>query len=194
MKLILKIENVQHIRSAELTLDLEANALTCLVGRNGIGKTTLIKALRNLRIADTFKKTAIDSIFSPESRIAYHCDPLEYVFEFDSKLQSLNCKAVVSQALRDCIEVELPMPHGDRFHFFQNISEADHDIRRHIVLEDYFRPDELIDLLKSIYDNDKFDRLKGITIKNKTYYCLVLNESRYIREDYLSSGEYFLWS
>lgn len=53
MKLILKIENVQHVRSAELAIDLDENGITCLVGRNGIGKTTLIKALRNLRIADT---------------------------------------------------------------------------------------------------------------------------------------------
>lgn len=130
MNLILKIENVQHIRSAELTLDLDANGITCLVGRNGIGKTTLVKALRNLRIADTFKKTAVDSIFSTLSKIIYSFDPYEYVFTFDPKLQSLNCKAVVAQKLRDSLEVELPMPYGDRFNFFQSISDADHEIRR----------------------------------------------------------------
>lgn len=119
MNLILKIENVQHVRSAELTLDLEANGITCLVGRNGVGKTTLVKALRNLRIADTFKKTAVDSIFSNSSKIIYLCDPYEYVFTFDPKLQSLNCKTVVAQQVRDSLEVELPMPYGDRFNFFR---------------------------------------------------------------------------
>lgn len=194
MNLTLTIENVQHIRFAQLTLDLDTNALTCLVGRNGIGKTTLVKALRNLRIADTFKKTAIDSIFSDSSRIVYTCDPYRYTFTFDQKLQSLNCKTVVAQTLRDSIEVELPMPHGDRFHFFQSISDADHEIRRSIVLENYNRPNELIEFLHSIYDSDKFENLRRIDIKNKTYYCLILDESRYIREDYLSSGEYFLIS
>lgn len=194
MKLILKIENVQHIRSAELALDLDENGITCLVGRNGIGKTTLIKALRNLRIADTFKKTAIDSIFSTSSKIVYSCDPYEYAFTFAPKLKSLNCKAVVAQQLRDSLEVELPMPYGDRFNFFQSISDADREIRRNIVLENYTRPDELIDLLGAIYDSNKFDNLRCITIKKRTYYCLILDESRYIREDYLSSGEYFLIS
>lgn len=194
MKLILKIENVQHIRSAELALDLDENGITCLVGRNGIGKTTLIKALRNLRIADTFKKTAIDSIFSMSSKIVYSCDPYEYAFTFDPKLKSLNCKTVVAQQLRDSLEVELPMPYGDRFNFFQSISDADHEIRRNIVLENFTRPDELIDLLGAIYDSSKFDNLRCITIKKRTYYCLILDESRYIREDYLSSGEYFLIS
>lgn len=194
MKLILKIENVQHIRSAELTLDLDANGITCLVGRNGIGKTTLVKALRNLRIADTFKKTAIDSIFSTSSKIAYLCDPYEYIFTFDPKLQSLNCKAVIAQQLRDSLEVELPVPHGERFNFFQSISDADQEIRHNIVLENYTRPDELIDFLVAIYDGSKFDNLRRIIVKRKSYYCLILDESRYIREDYFSSGEYFLIS
>ncbi|MGF6809435.1 ABC-type dipeptide/oligopeptide/nickel transport system ATPase subunit [Paraburkholderia sp. Clong3] len=194
MNLILKIENVQHVRSAELTLDLDANGITCLVGRNGIGKTTLVKALRNLRIADTFKKTAVDSIFSTSSKIIYSCDPYEYVFTFDPKLQSLNCKTVVAQQLRDSLEVELPMPYGDRFNFFQSISDADHEIRRNIVIESYTRPDELIDFLHTIYDNNKFDNLRCIVIKKKSYYCQILDESRYIREDYFSSGEYFLIS
>ncbi|MFL9938355.1 AAA family ATPase [Paraburkholderia graminis] len=194
MNLILKIENVQHVRSAELIIDLDANGITCLVGRNGIGKTTLVKALRNLCVADTFKKTAVDSIFSTSSKIVYSCDPYEYVFTFDAKLRSLNCKTVVAQQLRDSVEVELPMPYGDRFNFFQSISDADHEIRRNIVLENYTRPDELIDFLGAIYGSQKFDNLRCIAIKKKTYFCQILDESRYIREDYFSSGEYFLIS
>jgi ABC-type dipeptide/oligopeptide/nickel transport system ATPase subunit len=194
MKLILKIENVQHVRVAELALDLDKNGITCLVGRNGIGKTTLVKALRNLRVADTFKKTAIDSIFSTSSKIIYSIDPYEYTFTFDPKLRSLNCKTVIAQELRDSLEVELPMPYGDRFNFFQSISDADHEIRRNIVLENYTRPDDLIDFLGTIYDTNKFHNLRCITIKKRNYYCLVLDESRYIREDYFSSGEYFLIS
>lgn len=86
------------------------------------------------------------------------------------------------------------MPYGNRFNFFQSISNADHEIRRNIVLENYSHPDELIDLFGAIYNSSKFDNLRCITIKKKTYYCLILGESRYIREDYLSSGEYFLIS
>jgi energy-coupling factor transporter ATP-binding protein EcfA2 len=59
-------------------------------------------------------------------------------------------------------------------------------------LERYSRPDELIDFLSSVYGNRKFERLVEIEVKKKKYYCLLREDSRYIREDYLSSGEYFL--
>lgn len=52
----------------------------------------------------------------------------------------------------------------------------------------------MIDFLHTIYGNNKFDNLRCIVIKKKSYYCQILNESRYIREDYFSSGEYFLIS
>jgi len=113
------------------------------------------------------QKTAVDSIFSTSSKIVYSCDHHEYVFTFDPKLKSLNCKAVVAQQLRDSLEVELPMPYGNRFNFFQSISNADHEIRRNIVLENYSRPDELIDLFGAIYNSSKFDNLRCITIKKK---------------------------
>ena len=164
------------------------------MGRNGIGKTTLVKAIRNLQVADTFKKTAVDGIFGESSRITYNYGSHTYVFSYDAKFQSLNCHTPIDPSVKSGIEVELPMPYGERFNFFQSISNADHDIRRNIVLENYHRPDELIDFLKNIYATDKFENLKQIIIKDRSYFCLVLPNGRYIREDYLSSGEYFLIS
>jgi len=190
--LTLDIENVQHITTAKLELDLGRHGIVCLVGRNGVGKTTLIKALSNLRQADTFKRTAVDGIFSETSKILYRYGEIAYEFLYDKRLGSLNCRTSVASSVKEGIEVELPMPHGERFNFFQSISDADHAIRSKIVLEDYTTPDELIGFLREIYGVDKFEKLRQIDVKGKSYFCLVLDDSRYIREDYFSSGEYFL--
>ena len=47
MRFRLEIKNVQHIVRFVLRLDLSQKKLTCLVGRNGIGKTTLVKGSPN---------------------------------------------------------------------------------------------------------------------------------------------------
>ncbi|MDG6399263.1 AAA family ATPase [Pseudomonas quasicaspiana] len=190
----LEVKNIQHIKSMTININLDDKKLTCLVGRNGVGKTTLVKALQNLQFADTFTQTSPASIFNDQSAISYKIDSVEYRFEYDSKLRSLNTKAIIPESIKRNIDVELPMPFGKRFNFFESIVRADLDIRRAIVLEQYETPTELIDMLNYIYSTDKFDRLIQVTVKKIDYYCILLDDSRYIREDYLSSGEFFLIS
>ncbi|MFU1599985.1 AAA family ATPase [Alteromonas macleodii] len=57
MLLSVEIENVQHIEHCSFEVDLSLNQLQCLVGKNGCGKTTLVRAIRNLSINDTFQQT-----------------------------------------------------------------------------------------------------------------------------------------
>lgn len=194
MELAIEVSCIQHIERMSFSIDFEACKITCIVGRNGTGKTTLIKAIKNLSSADTFKKTSSDAIFGENSLIKYMVSGEEYCFYFDRNIRSLNCKKIVPDAIKKCIDVELPMPHGQRFNFFQSVSDADLEIRRSIILESYVVPTELISFLSDIYGNDKFKSLIQIKIKNIEYYCILLKDSKYIREDYLSSGEYFLIS
>ncbi|MDQ0652565.1 AAA family ATPase [Pseudomonas cedrina] len=194
MKISFQINDVQHVASANLLIDLDDNKLTCVVGKNGAGKTTLIKAIRNLYSADTFLKTSSTSIFRESSSVTYKADGVEFKFIYDNTIQALNCHTPIPDALKALIDVELPMPYGQRFNFFQSISGADDDIRKAIVLSQYVQPVELIGFLRGIYGTTKFDSLVEIKIKSESYYCLPLEEDRYIREDYLSSGEYFLIS
>lgn len=194
MKISFQINDVQHVSSASILIDLVDNKLTCVVGKNGAGKTTLIKAIRNLCSADTFSKTSSASIFRESSSVTYKADGVEFKFVYDDSIQALNCHTPIPDAIKALIDVELPMPHGQRFNFFQSISGADGDIRKAIVLSQYNQPIELIEFLRGIYGTNKFDSLVEIKIKNESYYCLPLEGSRYIREDYLSSGEYFLIS
>ncbi len=194
MEISINIGNIQHIARMEFNINLSDCKLTCLVGRNGAGKTTLVKALNNISSADTFKKTSSDSIFNESSFIEYKINNETYEFNFDKTIKSLNCKKIIPEPIKRQIDVELPMPYGERFNFFQSVSDADLEIRRSIILENYSTPIELIELLSRIYENDKFKSLVEVKIKNTEYYCILLEDNKYIREDYLSSGEYFLIS
>ncbi len=186
------LEAIQHVASLSFDLDLSSHGLTCLVGRNGTGKTTLVRALRNLANADTFIRTATPYAFSSASRITYVVDGTTVVFEYDERIRSLNCRDVIPADLRDLIAAELPMPHGRRFNYFQSASEADLDIRKAIALGDHHHPEELVSFLTAIYGSTRYSNMVDVTVKGKSYYAIVKSDGTYIREDYLSSGEYFL--
>lgn len=191
-RLKVSLESIQHVASLTLDLDLSTPGLVCLVGRNGAGKTTLVRALRNLASADTFVRTATPYAFSHKSRITYVVDGAEVVFAYDDKIRSLNCRGVIPLELRNLIAAELPMPHGTRFNYFKSASEADMDIRRAIALGNHDHPEELVSFLAAIYGSPRYSSMVEVTVKGKSYYAIVKSDGTYIREDYLSSGEYFL--
>lgn len=90
MQLTFEIKSIQHVESAELKINLSEHRLFCIVGKNGVGKTTLIKAIKNLVLADTFKKTSADTIFRKASTITYKVGEDSYTFEYDETINSLN--------------------------------------------------------------------------------------------------------
>lgn len=194
MLLSVELKNIQHIKNMIFSLDLSQNKLTCLVGKNGIGKTTLIKSILNFRSADTFSKTTSPGVFKDGSEVTYKIGNNEYLFSFDATINTLNCKSAIPDEIRKTIDVELPMPYGQRFNHFQSISTADKDIRTAIILGKFTTPHELIEFLNDIYSCDKFNNLIEIQVKNTKYYCIPLEKDRYVREDHLSSGEFFLIS
>lgn len=194
MRFRLEIRNVQQIERLSLELDLAENKLTCLVGRNGVGKTTVVRALRILSHADTFIDSAPPGIFVNDSSIRYWVNEEQVTFKFDQDIAGLNCKGEIPKTHRSLCAVELPIPHGDRFKFFQSISRVDRDIRRKIILGEYNRPEELVEFLSEIYSSEKFQSLIEVEVGGNSYYGLLSEDGRYVREDYFSSGEYFLVS
>jgi len=191
MNFSVTISNIQHIRELKFSIDLSKNGLTCIVGKNSAGKTTLVRALRNLKYADTFKRTAGPAIFRPESHIKYEIDNETYDFPYNPKLHSIDSKQPIDENLKKSIYVELPIPFGERFKFHTR-SNIDDDLRRAITLKQYSIPTELIDLLTNIYRSSRFKTLKSIKIKKEVYYFLLLENGFYIREDHFSTGEYFV--
>jgi ABC-type dipeptide/oligopeptide/nickel transport system ATPase subunit len=186
------LSNIQHIEELKFNIDLSDNKLMCIVGKNGVGKTTLIRAIKNLQSADTFTKTASPYIFNNTSHIKYTIDEVEYDFKYISKLQVIDTKSIIDDEIKNSIYVELPIPHGERFNLFQRLSEIDEELRKNISLGKYKKPNELISFLSNVYNSNRFDNLKEISIKKAKYYFILKEDNFYIREDYLSSGEFFV--
>ncbi|ENU1227483.1 AAA family ATPase, partial [Providencia rettgeri] len=68
-------------------------------------------------------------------------------------------------------------------------------LREKYLKGEYENANELIVFLNSVYkDINKFQNLKVVKIKGVNYYFLPLDNNRYIREDYFSSGEFFVIS
>ncbi len=193
----IEIDHLQSIKHLEFKLkvkDLNSGKLMCVVGKNGVGKTTFIKSIANLLRADIFKETSSPYIFNKNSKITYHIDSDCYTHTYNEKFKTIDSKDVVADTIKNKIIGELPLPHGERFKFFQAISDLDKEIRQKYIAEDYKTPEKLITWYKNIYTSDKFDELKEVTINKKQYYFLPQEDNRYIREDYFSSGEYFILS
>lgn len=192
MRFVVELVDIRPVKSLSFEIDLARNQLLCIVGKNGSGKTTLAKAILNFSLADTFTRTSSDGVLGKGSEIRYQFGEREYFFGYDEALRTLNSKTPIPDELKIQISVELPIPHGQRFNFFRTLSEVDHDIRRAIILGDYKKPTELIDFLSRIYGERRFDELVEVRLRAGACCCILLPDSRYLREDYFSSGEYFL--
>lgn len=184
--------NIQHIKELSFNIDLSKNQLMCIVGKNGVGKTTLVRSIKNLQSSDTFTKTASPHIFNYESRILYTIDEKEYDFRYNPKLKEIDTKTIIDNYVKEIIYVELPIPHGERFKHFQKLGDIDDELRKKITLQEYETPNELISFLHKIYNSNRFDNLKEISVKGEKYYFILKGDGFYIREDYLSSGEHFV--
>lgn len=183
--------NIQHIKELNFSVDLSKNELMCIVGKNGVGKTTLIRSIKTLKYADTFTETASPYIFNHDSCIIYTINGKEYNFKYNVKLKVIDTKTIIDDEIKNSIYVELPIPHGERFNF-KRLSKIDGTLRKNISLREYTRPDELILFLSNVYNSDRFVNLKEISVKGSKYYFILRDDDFYIREDYLSSGEYFV--
>ena len=193
-QLNIKILKIQHIKELNFNIDLSKNELFCITGKNGAGKTTLIRAIKNLTETDTFSTTASPYIFNNSSKIIYSIDSSSYLFIYNKKLNTIDTKEIIPPFVKTNIYVELPIPHGQRFNHFKKLADIDSDIRESITLENHTKPSELINFLSKVYNTSRFNNLKEIIFKKNKYYYLLQKNGFYIREDYFSSGEYFVIS
>lgn len=193
-KFSILIENIQHIKKLELSLDLENSVLMAIIGKNGVGKTMLFKGIQNLITSNTFAKTSNKYIYHDNSSIFYTIDNNSYKYTYNKAVETIDYNGEIDKSIKENIYVELPIPFGERFQQFQKLGQVDGEIRSKLDTKEYRTPNELIALLNYVYDTDRFNDLVEIQIKKEKYYAIPLDNSYYIREDYLSSAEYFIIS
>lgn len=192
MKIKIEISKIQHVEYMSFDIDLSENKLTCIVGKNGAGKTTLIKAIKNLQSADTFIRTSSRYIFNPESSIVYNINDHNITYVYDENLKIIDTKQLIPSEIKSNLYVELPIPHGMRFNNFPTLSKIDTELRKSIAFENYSVPEDLIDIFNEVYQSSSYNNLKSFSVKNETFYFRLNENGTYIREDYFSSGEYFI--
>lgn len=186
------IENIQHIEKLNYSINLSNYGINAIVGKNGVGKTMLFKAIQNLITGTTFATTSNQYIFNDKSLIQYDTDYEQYIFKYNTQLKTLDYKGAIDSNILNKVYVELSIPFGERFKQFQKLGQIDKDLKRAIATKSYTTPSELIELLNYIYNTERFNNLKEIKVKKEYYYFIELENSYYVREDYLSSGEYFI--
>ena len=192
MRFHVELNEVRPVKALTFTLDLDRNAPLCIVGRNGTGKTTLAKAIMNFALADTFRRTTSDGALRDSSFVRYTLDSATFEFCYDPEVGTLSTRQPVPESLRSLVAVELPIPYGQRFSYFHALTEADSEIRRAIILDDYTRPEALIGFLTRIYGEARFENLQEVKFSKGECCFYHVEGGRYVREDYFSSGEFFL--
>ncbi|QYM96276.1 ATP-binding protein [Dickeya ananatis] len=190
MNLNIKIENIQHIVSMEVKIDLQNYNMACIVSKNGVGKTTLLKAFSMLYRPSIIKQTCPTGIISEDSKIEISIDDSIYKFFYSPAIDYLESKGFVRT--NKTYSLELATPFGDRFQKFSKLSALDDQLRTNVLINNYQTADEMSDFLNSIYENTKFKELKTTMIDGVDYYFLIAKNGRYIREDHFSTGEYFI--
>lgn len=192
----ISLTNIQHIKSLNYTIDLSQNSLHCIVGKNGVGKTTLIKVIQNFKETNTLDKLSRLNIIKDDSEIIYKVDDKEYIFTpiQDDEKYILDTKNTASQEDKDKFYTELPIPKGERFDTYAKLGgDVGKEIKTKFALNQYDeKATKLIEILNTIYDTDEFNTLEQVTVQNKPYYLKPINDENYIREDDFSSGEYMI--
>lgn len=187
----IRIKALQHLGDLRVLFDFSRDPLICMTSKNGVGKTSIIKALALLRDTAVISKTSSAFSISEETQIDVMLNSDIYTFRYS------NGELDTRDILRDesYISVELPIPYGKRFSEFPVLGNIDMTLREMFLKGDYQDASDLIAFMKSVYrDALKFQNLKVVRIKGENYYFLPLENNRYIREDYFSSGEFFVVS
>ncbi len=187
----IKINNVKGVIELKAIFNFSDQKIIVVTGKNGVGKTTLVKAFKLVSDLQVFQKSASLNSIRPDSNVSFELYGYEpFSFSYNPKLDALDTKQVLPK--KETVIAELPIPDGARFQQFSLVAKFDAEIRINIASSNYHDADELIEFLNKVYLTDKFSNLKVTNIKKQNFYFVLRESDFYIREDHLSSGEFFL--
>ncbi|HEI3617287.1 TPA: AAA family ATPase, partial [Escherichia coli] len=190
MQIKINVQHIQHVKNMDVLLDLEKYNIACIVSKNGVGKTTLLKSLSMLHKPSIIKQTSPTGILNEKSKIEIELYGNTYKFFYSPAIDYLEIKGNIN--LEHTYSLELSTPFGDRFQKFSKLSSLDALFRANVITQKYIPADDMSSFLNIIYDNNKFKELKTTNIDGVDYFFLIAANGRYIREDHFSTGEYFI--
>lgn len=185
------LRNIKSIANVSVEFQYPETNLIVITGKNGVGKTSIIKAFHLLNDPQVYEKSAGLNSVRQGSEVLFDLEGYK-PFRFSSS----NPKGVLDS--RDKLPgqkeviAELPIPFGKRFEQFSLISNFDNEIRTAIAATQYKEANDLIKFLADVYGSEKFNELKEVSVKSNTFYFTLESQDYYIREDHFSSGEFFL--
>ncbi|WP_416397397.1 AAA family ATPase [Allohahella sp. A8] len=185
------LENIKGISRLCVEFEFSESNFLVITGKNGSGKTSLVKAYHLLKDPQIFSKSSGLNAIRADSRVIFDLDGFPpFEFFFNKKVGALDSRNVLPT--QNQIVAELPVPFGERFSQFSLIAKHDSEIRMNIAASQYRRATELIQFLADVYSAGKFDDLKVTRVNRTDFYFLLRENDFYTREDHFSSGEYFL--
>lgn len=188
---IIIINNVKGVIELKAIFNFSDQKIIVVTGKNGVGKTTLVEAFKLISDIQVFQKSASLNSIRLNSSVSFKLHGYEpFSFSYNPKFEALDTKQVFKK--KEPVFAELPIPYGDRFQRFSLVAKHDTEIRINIASSNYQDADELIEFLRKVYLTDKFSNLKVTNIKRQNFYFVLRESDFYIREDHLSSGEFFL--
>lgn len=187
----ISIHNVKNINKLDVDFNYPDSNVIVITGKNGVGKTTIIKSFNLLVDPNVFAKLSGENALNENSQVSFSINGIKpFSFSYNRKLGAFDSKDILPR--ENDIVSELPIPHGARFQRFSKIAGVDGELKVNIASTDYKEASELIDFLSQVYTSNKFSDLKSTKIKKDTFYFILKDDDYYIREDHFSSGEYFL--
>jgi len=188
---IVKINNVKGVTELKAIFDFTDQKIIVVTGKNGVGKTTLVNAFKLISDPQVFNKSASLKSIRVDSSISFELYGHEkFSFSYNDKLGALDTKQLLPK--KESVTAELPIPFGARFVQYASVASFDAEIRTNIASSIYQDANDLIAFLSEVYQTDKFSNLKVTRVKNRDFYFVLRESDFYIREDHLSSGEFFL--
>ncbi|HGM9688674.1 TPA: hypothetical protein ACKRC1_003699 [Proteus mirabilis] len=151
MFISLNIKLLQHINNVLLDFDFSNRNLICITGRNGIGKTSIVKSLCLLKDISVLNKTS--SIFSinKETNITISINKNNYHYYCNNG--EIDSKDIIDESF---LNVELPIPYGKRFSNFPVLGNIDKELRESYIKGEFNKNIEIIYFLSQIYIGERF--------------------------------------
>lgn len=185
------LRELKDIRSLQVEFCFPDSRILVVTGKNGVGKTSLVKAYHLLKDPEIFSRSSGLNAVRAGSYVGFQLKGYEpFEFSYNEKLGVLDSKSKLPSG--SDIVAELSVPYGERFSQFSLIAKHDSEIRVNIASSSYDEATDLIGFLRSVYGVNKFDSLKVTKVGRYEFYFLLRQSDFYIREDHFSAGEYFL--